>query len=304
MNCLVPGGAGFIGSHLVDRLLLDGHNVTIIDNFSTGKLENLKDKKIKLFKKDICENLDSIFKNGKFNVVFHLAGLPLIQLSIENPEETAKASVNGTLQLLESCMKYGVKKFVYTSSSAVYGDQADLPMVEDEIPNPKSPYAIQKLMGEHYCWFFANVHGLATIIFRAFSVYGPRQIPNSSYGVIPRFIQAVENKKDIVINGDGNQTRDFVYVSDVIDALVASISLKNNTYKGEIFNLANGKNISINNLAEKIIGKNKIKIKHSPALVEQKDTLADISKVKKLLQWEPKVTLDEGLLLTTSHILQ
>lgn len=294
MNYLVTGGAGFIGSHLVDRLLSTGHQVTVIDNFSTGKLRNLKNKKVKLFKKDICENLDAIFKKEKFAAAFHLAGLPLIQLSIENPEKTAKASVNGTLHLLETCLKFGVKKFIFVSSSAVYGNS---PMSEEVIPNPLSPYGIQKLTGEQYCQFFANVHGLETVIFRAFSVYGPRQIPNSSYGVIPRFIQAVENGQEIIINGDGAQTRDFVFVSDVVEALTAIAP------KG-IFNLGSGKNISINDLAKKIIGNKKIKITHRPALVEQKDTLADTSKAKKLLNWEPKITLDEGLRLTTPHIPQ
>jgi len=297
MNILVTGGAGFIGSHLVDRLLKDGHKVTVIDNFSTGRLENLKNKGVKLFKQDICKNLDAVFKKGEFDKVFHLAGLPLIQLSIESPEKTAKAAVNGTLFLLETCLKFSVKKFIYISSSAIYGDQADLPMIENEIPNPKSPYGIQKLTGEQYCQFFANVHGLETVIFRGFSVYGPRQIPNSSYGVIPRFIQAVKNGQEIIINGDGLQTRDFVFVSDIIEALVTTAP------KG-IFNLGSGKNISINDLAKKIIGNKNIKIKHNPALIEQKDTLADISKAKKLLNWEPKITLDEGLRLTVSRTLQ
>ena len=297
MNILVTGGAGFIGSHLVDRLLKDGHKVTVVDNFSTGRLENLKNKGVKLFKQDICKNLDAVFKKGEFDKVFHLAGLPLIQLSIESPEKTAKAAVNGTLFLLETCLKFSVKKFIYISSSAIYGDQADLPMIENEIPNPKSPYGIQKLTGEQYCQFFANVHGLETVIFRAFSVYGPRQIPNSSYGVVPRFIQVVKNSKEIRINGDGTQTRDFIYVSDVIEALVKTAP------KG-IFNLGSGENTSINDLAKKIIGNKNIKIKHQPALVDQKDTLADISKAKKLLNWEPKITLDEGLRLTFSHTPQ
>ncbi len=297
MNILVTGGAGFIGSHLVDRLLKDGHKVTVVDNFSTGRLENLKNKGVKLFKQDICKNLDAVFKKGEFDKVFHLAGLPLIQLSIESPEKTAKAAVNGTLFLLETCLKFSVKKFIYISSSAIYGDQADLPMIENEIPNPKSPYGIQKLTGEQYCQFFANVHGLETVIFRGFSVYGPRQIPNSSYGVIPRFIQAVKNGQEIIINGDGLQTRDFVFVSDIIEALVTTAP------KG-IFNLGSGKNISINDLAKKIIGNKKIKIIHHPALVEQKNTLANISKAKKLLNWEPKITLDEGLRLTVSRTLQ
>lgn len=290
MNYLVTGGAGFIGSHLVDRLLSYGHQITVIDNFSTGRLENLKNKRVKLFKKDVCENLDAIFKKEKFAAVFHLAGLPLIQLSIENPEKTAKAAVNGTLSLLEACSKFGVKKFIYISSSAVYGNSL---MNEEAIPKPLSPYGIQKLTGEQYCQFFANVHGLQTVIFRAFSVYGPRQIPNSSYGVIPRFIQAVKNGQEIIINGDGTQTRDFIYVSDVVDALLTSASFR----RGEIFNLGAGKNISINNLAKKVIGNKKIKITHCPALVEQKATLADISKAKKLLNWEPKITFDKGLRL-------
>lgn len=294
MNILVTGGAGFIGSHLVDRLLKDGHKVAVVDNFSTGRLENLKNKGVKLFKKDVCENLDAIFKKEKFDKVFHLAGLPLIQLSIENPEKTAKAAVNGTLSLLETCLKFGVKKFVYISSSAIYGNS---PMNEEATPNPLSPYGIQKLTGEQYCQFFANVHGLETVIFRGFSVYGPRQIPNSSYGVIPRFIQAVKNGQEIIINGDGLQTRDFVFVSDIIEALVTTAP------KG-IFNLGSGKNISINDLAKKIIGNKNIKIKHNPALVEQKNTLADISKAKKLLNWSPKVSLDEGLRLTVFHTLQ
>lgn len=304
MNYLVTGGAGFIGSHLVDRLLASGDAVTVVDNFSTGKETNLpKNKLLKVYSRDICDDLDDVFSAGGFDGVFHLAGLPLVQLSIENPAATAKATVNGTLKLLELSQKYRAHKFIYTSSSAAYGDQKDLPMSEDETPNPISPYGIQKLMGEHYCWFFANVNSLGTIIFRAFSVYGPRQIPNSSYGVIPRFIQAVGRGETITINGDGTQTRDFIFVSDVVDALLASASPKNSFNHGEIFNLGGGKNISINDLANKIIGDKNIQIEHRPALIEQKDTLADISKAKKLLNWEPKVTLDEGLQKTASRIL-
>lgn len=296
VNILVTGGAGFIGSHLVDRLLDGGHQVTVIDDFSTGRKENLSPNKLlTVHNQDVCANLDKIFKIGKFAAVFHLAGLPLIQLSIEKPLATAKGAVNGALQLLESCLKFGVNKFIYTSSSAVYGNQKKLPTNEEAIAFPLSPYGIQKLTGEHYCWFFANVHSLETIIFRAFSVYGPRQIPNSSYGVVSRFIQAVENKKEIIINGDGTQTRDFIFVSDVVEALLMGISPKNNFRHGEIFNLGSGQKISINDLAAKVIGKKQIKVSHCPALVEQIDTQADTTKAKKLLCWEPKVTLDQGL---------
>ncbi len=292
MNYLVTGGAGFIGSHLVDRLLKDGHKVTVIDNFSTGKKENLK---LPAIERDVCENLDDIFQSGNFDAVFHLAALPLVQLSIEQPQKTNHISVDGTINLLETIIEFGVERFVFTSSSAAYGDQEILPIAETALPQPSSPYGIQKLSAEHYCRFYAKVHGIKAVSLRLFSVYGPRQSPNGSYGVVARFISQVKSGETLKIFGDGKQTRDFVFVADVVDALLAAANTENAKCFGEVFNIGTSTKTSINRLAELITYGMQAKIDHAPALVEQRDTQADIAKAKKILKWKPAVALAEGL---------
>jgi len=222
---LVTGGAGFIGSHLVDRLLKDGHEAVVIDDFSLGKKENLSARpRLKIYKKSICEKLDLIFKQHRFDAVFHLAALPRVQFSIAHPRQSHEANVNGTLNLLIAARDRGVKRFIYSSSSSVYGNQTILPLVETMTPNPMSPYAFQKLAGEHYCRLFAELYGLETVSLRYFNVYGPRQNPDGAYaGQIPKFFSKLLAGETPVINGDGKQTRDNTYVDDVVEANLASL---------------------------------------------------------------------------------
>lgn len=306
MNYLVTGGAGFIGSHLVDRLLVDGNSVTVIDNFSTGKLENLKNKKVKFFKKDICENLDAIFKNGKFDVVFHLAAIPRVQLSINNPVSTHETNINGTFNLLMTCKKFGIKRFIFSSSSSVYGNQNILPLVETMNPRLISPYALHKLVGEHYCRLFYMLYEMETISLRYFNVFGPRQNPEGDYAnLIPKFFKFLSDNKSPIINGDGEKTRDFTFVADVVNANIQASLCKNKSCYGEVFNIGGGNNFSVNQVAQIIIQltNSKTRPKHGPSIIEPQDTLADISKAKKLLGWEPKIKFEEGMKITY-HILQ
>ncbi|MCL4397622.1 SDR family oxidoreductase [Patescibacteria group bacterium] len=298
MNCLVTGGAGFIGSHLVDRLLSDGHEVTVIDNFSTGRPENLAGKKVEIIKRSICDNLDQIFENEKFEVVFHLAAIPRVQLSINDPVNTHETNINGTFNLLLTCRKFNVKRFVFSSSSSVYGDQDRLPLVETMTPNPSSPYALHKLVGEHYCRLFRELYGLETISLRYFNVYGPRQNPDGGYAnLIPKFFRMLKDGNSPVINGTGKQTRDFTYVGDVVEANLLAANTTNPDCFGQTFNVGAGKNYSVNEVAEIIIKLtgSKSKVSYGPKVVEPQNTLADISKSTKLLGWSPKTNFTEGM---------
>lgn len=307
MNCLVTGGAGFIGSHLVDRLLKDGQKVTVIDDLSIGKLENIKGKKVRFFKKSICENLDAIFKQGKFSVVFHLAAIPRVQLSIDDPLNTHETNINGTFNLLMACRQFGVKRFVYSSSSSVYGNQKTLPLTETMTPNPVSPYALHKLVGEYYCRLFHLLYNLEAICFRYFNVYGPRQNPEGNYAnLIPKFFRMLKDGRPPIINGRGTQTRDFTYIDDVIVANTLAATTKNAKCFGETFNIGAGKNYSINEVASMIIKLTNSKVKpvHGPKVIEPRDTLADISKSERLLSWKPRVRFEEGMKLTYRTLLK
>ena len=205
MKYLVTGGAGFIGSNLVDRLLELEHKVVVIDDFSLGKKENLREhKNLVVHKRSICDNLYNIFSVEKFDGVFHVAALPRVQFSIKNPIETNNVNVNGTLNLLDECRYFGVKRFVFSSSSSIYGDQDRLPLVETMNPNPMSPYAIQKITGEYYCKSFNSSPGLETISLRYFNVFGARQDPSGDYAcLIPKFISLINKNIQPTINGDG-----------------------------------------------------------------------------------------------------
>lgn len=308
MKCLVTGGSGFIGSHLVDGLLELGHSVAVLDDFSLGKEENLahhKSKKnLKVCKKSIVENLSPFFEEHQFQAIFHLAALPRVQFSIKNPKETHEANVNGTLNLLVAAKDAGVKRFVFSSSSSIYGDQEKLPLTEDMTPNPMSPYALHKLVGEYYCRLFYKIYGLETVSLRYFNVYGPRQNPAGDYAcLIPKFIQLIQEGKIPTINGDGKQTRDFTYVTDVVNANILAATTKNNACFSEALNIGGGKNISVNEVTSQIIALSKKKIvpKHGLAVIEPKHTLADVAKASLLLKWQPKVDFEEGLKQTFKY---
>ncbi|MBX4209318.1 NAD-dependent epimerase/dehydratase family protein [Candidatus Parcubacteria bacterium] len=292
-KALVIGGAGFIGSHLVDALVEKGYSVYVLDNLSNGKRE-LVNKKATLQVGDIRnpKDLAEAFKNiGEGAYVFHLACLPRVQFSIDFPRESHDANINGTLNVFLAARDAKAKRVVYSASSSAYGDQDALPLVETMKPNPKSPYGLQKHVGELYAKIASEVYGLETISLRYFNVFGPRQDPDGSYAqAIPKFLKQAKEGKPITITGDGEQTRDCTHVRDVVRAnILAAESPK--VGKGEVINIGGGKSYSVNQMAKLIGGK----ISYIPARLEPKATLADIRLAKKLLGWEPQMTLEEGI---------
>ena len=297
----MTGGAGFIGSHLVDKLIDLGYRVTVVDDFSLGKKENLIQHKgssyLKVCKKSICDNLLSIFKKGKFHIVFHLAAIPRVQYSIDYPLESHDTNINGTLNLLKLSRAFGVKRFIFSSSSSIYGDQKQATQTEELAPNPMSPYALHKLTGEYYCKLFYKIYGMETVSLRYFNVFGPRQDPHSQYSnLIPKFIKFAIDGKIPKINGDGQQKRDFTFVADVVNANVLAGTTKNRNCLGETFNVGSGKNISVNEITDKILTLTGSLVRpvHGPTLIEPRETLAGLEKSRKLLGWSPKYNLDQG----------
>jgi UDP-glucose 4-epimerase len=293
-NCLVTGGAGFIGSHLVRRLLEDGVKVTVVDNLSEGKWENLPTHpNLTKHKGSILDNM-APFVAGK-DVIFHLAAIPRLQRSVAQPWETHLVNVDGTLNLLLEAQKHNIKKFIFSSSSSVYGNKNKTPFKEGMIDDPLVPYSLQKAVAEDYCQMFSKLWGLKTVCLRYFSVYGPRMNPESPYAlVIPKFIKLMSQGKAPTINGDGSHSRDFTFVSDVVEANI--LAAKSNL-SGEIINIGAGNSISINKVVKilnKLLGKS-IKPIYGPEVCEPKITLASNAKAKKLLNWKTKVKFEDGL---------
>ncbi len=299
IKSLVTGGAGFIGSHLVDRLLELGHEVIVIDDFSLGKKENLEHHKnnpnLKIFTKNICDkDIEDLFNN--VSIVFHVAAISRVQFSIEFPEKTNEVNITGTLNVLELAKKSGVKRFVYSASSSAYGNQEELPLIETMNPSPMSPYALQKLVGEYYCKLYNLLFGMETICLRYFNVYGPRQDPSGGYAcLIPKSINLILQEKSPEIYGDGEQTRDYTYVKDIVEANILAATTNNEKSFGEIFNVGNNNNLSVNQVVKNIIGDKNIKPEYKPPVIEPKNTLADISKIKNILKWHPKFNFEDGI---------
>ncbi len=289
---LVSGGAGFIGSHLVDKLIEQYHKVVVIDNLSTGKKENLNPK-AKFFNLDLrdFEKIKPIFEGVDF--VFHLAALPRVPLSVAKPRETNEMNVTATLNTLVAAKDAKVKRFVYSSSSSVYGIGNDLPLKESMSAFPISPYALQKYVGELYCRIFSSdLYNLPTVSLRYFNIYGPRQPKEGSYTpVIGLFLTQKKKGLPLTITEDGEQTRDFTHVSDVVNANILAME-SDKVGKGEVINIGAGKNCTVNKIAE-LVGGETINIPPRPGDI--RDTLADISLAKELLDWEPKTTLEEGI---------
>jgi len=289
---LVTGGAGFIGSHLVDALIERGHRVVVIDNLSTGKRENVN-KKAKFYKIDICSpKIGEIFKKEKPEIVFHLAALPRVPLSVKEPVLTSRVNILGTINIFKASVDSKVKRVIFASSSSVYGDQKNLPLREDMVPNPISPYGLQKYVCEQFAKLFSNLYKIPIVSLRYFNVYGPRIDFNSEYSlVIGKFLKLKAQGKPLTIYGDGNQTRGFCYVDDVVEATILAMESKK-IRGGEVINIGSEKSHSINYLAKLIGGKVKYL---SPRPGDVLHTRADISLAKKLLNWSPKVSLEEGL---------
>ncbi|MES2203502.1 MAG: NAD-dependent epimerase/dehydratase family protein [Patescibacteria group bacterium] len=273
---VVTGGAGFIGRHLVAGLQGEGYEVALIDS---------KDGST------VCDTaaLECAFAGARF--VFHLAALPRVQFTIENPEESHNVNVNGTLSVLEAARRAKVERVVFASSSSVYGDPESLPMVETMSARPKSPYGLHKYIGERYCQLYSTIHGLSTVCLRYFNVYGPGGTTHETYPlVIPLFIEQLKSGKPMTITGDGTQTRDLTHVRDVVRANILAATGQG-VGKGEVINIGAGRNISVNTIA-KLIGGPTVYI--APRL-EPHDTLADNSLAKQLLGWEPQISLEEGI---------
>ena len=287
---VVTGGAGFIGSHLVDALIEEGYDVHVIDNLVNGKKENVN-AKAKFHKKDITDlkALQSVFKKADY--VFHLAALPRVQFSIKYPIESHNANVNGTLNVLIAAHKAQVKKVIYSASSSAYGDQKTMPLVETMLPMPKSPYGLQKQIGESYCRVWSEVYGLPTVCLRYFNVYGPRNSADGAYAlVISKFIEQMRKDKALTITGTGKQTRDFTHVRDIVAANILAMK-STRVGKGEVINIGAGNNVSINEIARMIGGT----IEYIPARLEPQNTLANNSLARKLLGWKPQVSIEKGI---------
>jgi UDP-glucose 4-epimerase len=303
---LVTGGAGFIGSHLVRRLLADGGRVRVIDNLATGKRERLRDLEggIEFIEGDLADT--SMCENALSGVdcVLHQAAVPSVQRSIKNPIETNKANITSTLNLLEGCRKHQVRRFVYASSSSAYGDTPVLPKREDMPPNPLSPYALQKFVGERYCQLYFRLYGLETVSLRYFNVFGPSQDPYSEYSaVIPKFATRLQRGESIVVYGNGEQSRDFTYVDNVVEANI--LALRAPRAAGSVINIGCGERITLNRLIKilEAILEAQATVDYQPARPgDVRDSLADISLAQDLLGYQPKVTVAEGLRRTVTWL--
>ncbi len=290
-KAIVTGGAGFIGSHLVDKLIDMGVQVSILDNFSTGKVENVNPAAY-CWKVDISaapiEDL-ATFMDG-VDVVFHLAAMARVQPSIEQPIPYHDTNVNGTHKLLNAARIANVKKFIFSSSSSVFGN-ASVPTTEEHLKDPMSPYALHKLIGEQYCELFSKIYNLDTVSLRYFNVYGDRMSLDGAYRLaIPIFASQMKEGKSCTINNDGNQRRDFTYVDDVVAANI-KCALSEKEFKGEAFNIGNGDNVSVNELVDMMGGKKS----YGKKVLEPFETLADNNKANLELDWKPKGNLQEWI---------
>jgi nucleoside-diphosphate-sugar epimerase len=296
---LVTGGAGFIGSHIVRRLVGEGELVRVVDDLSTGQSIRLKTARdsIEFVEGDLADERvsDEIVRDVDY--VLHQAAVPSVQRSVYDPIGTNRANVNATLNLLESCRKAGVRRLVYAASSSAYGDTEVLPKVEEMSSNPLSPYALQKLVGEHYCKLYYDLYGLETVSLRYFNVFGPDQDPHSEYSaVIPKFITRLLAKESLTIYGDGEQSRDFTYVDNVVEANL--LALRATDAPGNVCNIGCAARITLNkviSLLEEILGI-KANVNYTdPKAGDVRHSLADITQARRLLGYEPKVMVKEGL---------
>ena len=301
MKVLVTGGAGFIGSHLVDRLIQEGHEVVVVDNLSTGKRRNLN-RAARFFKLDIQSwRLERVFRNERPNLVMHLAAQMDVRKSVEDPTFDAQVNVLGTLNVLQQSIKHGVRKVVFSSSGgAIYGEQEIYPAPESHVTKPLSPYGISKLCGEQYLSYYQRVNGLQIVALRYANVYGPRQDPEGEAGVVAIFIQKLLNNEQAIVNGNGRQTRDFVYVEDVVEANLAAMG---QDIQGT-FNVGTGEETSINDLLRILVRHTNSTCKeaHGPAKGgEQARSVIDSGKLRQELSWESKTELSEGLKHTVDY---
>jgi UDP-N-acetylglucosamine/UDP-N-acetylgalactosamine 4-epimerase len=313
IKILVTGCAGFIGSNLLEFFLAKGLCVRGIDNFSTGFKENIDDSILEASEKkkrvkfdfidgDIRDYRDCLKSTKGIDIVFHEAALGSVQRSIEKPIDSNSSNVDGTINLLKASQENKVKRFIYASSSSVYGDSDILPKSEEMCPNPKSIYAVTKLTAEYYCRLFYNLYGLETVSLRYFNVFGKRQNPNSIYSaVIPIFIKNIFEKKPVVIYGDGKQSRDFTYIENVIEANARAALARDEAFGG-YFNIACGTRICLKDLYDRLVeyaaGKKINPVYKEARKGDVKHSEADIKKAKTILKYNPAYTIEEGLKLT------
>jgi UDP-glucose 4-epimerase len=306
-NILVTGGAGFIGSHLTEVLLKQGHLVRVLDNFSTGKRENLifdeAYSSLEIIEGDIRDLTVCQRATIDIEYVFHQAALPSVLRSVEDPLTSNSVNVEGTLNILLAARNAGVKRLIYASSSSVYGDTPTLPKHEEMPPNPLSPYALQKYIGEQYCRLFFQLYGLEAVSLRYFNIFGPKQDPTSIYSaVIPRFIDALLEGRPPIIFGNGEQSRDFTYIDNVVQANLLAMSAAH--LNGEAINIACGKRTSLNqllNFLKEIVGSKVSPIYEEPRKGDVRHSLANIQKGKEILNYEPEVGIERGLRKTVEY---
>ncbi|HEX8503103.1 MAG TPA: SDR family oxidoreductase [Pyrinomonadaceae bacterium] len=297
---LVTGGAGFIGSHIAQALSGAGARVRVLDDLSTGYVENVEavGGDVEFIKGGLTEPEALARALEGVEVVFHEAAIPSVPRSVASPEETHRACVDGTFALLVAAKRAGVRRVVYAASSSAYGDQPTLPKTEEMRPEPLSPYAAAKLVGEYYCQVWTRVYGFETVCLRYFNVFGPRQDPSSQYsGVISRFISALASGERPVIYGDGEQSRDFTYVSNVVEGNLRAA--ESGAAVGRVINLATGRRTTLNELLDtlkKITGRTEVEAEYrEPRVGDVRHSLADITGARDLLGFEPQVGLEEGL---------
>jgi UDP-glucose 4-epimerase len=300
MRALVTGGAGFIGSHLVERLLRDGHEVRVVDDFSTGKRSNLEPfagKALEIVEADIRNGWELRTLAAGCEVIFHEAAIVSVPYSVEHPQETHDVNLQGTLNVLEAARHAKARRLVFASSAAVYGDAPGLPKHEGMLPTPISPYGLEKLTGEHYLSIFARLYGVETVSLRYFNVFGPRQDPSSAYsGVISIFADRASRGEPVTIFGDGSAYRDFVFVADVVEANLLAAHAAG--VSGRSFNVARGEKTTLTALTEMIgqaVGRT-LKVEHAaPRAGDIAESLADIGRARSDLGFAPKVAVLEGL---------
>jgi UDP-glucose 4-epimerase len=301
MKVLVAGGTGFIGSHLVDRLVQEGHEVIIVDNLVTGKRRNIN-RAARFYKQDIQSwRLERVFRNERPNVVMHLAAQMDVRKSVEDPMFDAQVNILGTLNVLQQAVKHGVRKVIFSSSGgAIYGEQEMYPAAESHVTKPLSPYGLSKLCGEQYLSYYQRSSGLQVVSLRYANVYGPRQDPEGEAGVVAIFIQKMLNNEQAVINGNGRQTRDFVFVEDVVEANLAVMGQETQG----TYNVGTGVETSINDLFRILVqhtGSTSKEV-HGPAKKgEQARSVIDNTRLRHELSWEPKGELSEGLKKTVEY---
>jgi len=299
LKFLVTGGAGFIGSNIVEELLKRSYSVRVLDNFSTGKRDNLRGfvNDIELIEGDIRSYHIVRQAVQGIDIILHQAALPSVPRSIHDPITTHEVNATGTLNILDAAKEAGVKRIVYASSSSVYGDSPELPKREDMTPNPLSPYAVSKLAGEKYCHVFSRLYGIETVILRYFNVFGSKQDPNSQYSaVIPKFIKLMTNDERPVIYGDGTQSRDFTFVSNVVEANILAALKEIET--PVVMNCASNGQVTVNDLVAQI---NKLCKKEIKPIYEKKrpgdilHSFADIKLIEKKLSYKTKMNFRDGL---------